>query len=97
MQKARRLVLPILVLVLALNTATPVLAQQVLLVRLVSVTSPAGRGTDATIVVATAPNAACTITVIYKVRNQPRLMGQVTRCSIFHRHVALLGVLCNGG
>lgn len=67
MQRAAdRLALPILVLILAVGVALPVLAQQVLLVRLVSLTSPARQGADATIVVGTAPNAACTITVLYR-------------------------------
>ena len=66
MQKAHRLVLPILALVLTSCAALPVLAQQILLVRQVSLTSPARPGADAIIVVGTAPNAACTITVIYK-------------------------------
>ena len=57
--------LPILALILTSCAALPMLAQQVLLVRQVSLTSPARPGRDATIVVGTAPNAACTIAVLY--------------------------------
>ena len=63
MRSAYRLMTPLLVTLLAITTAC---AQPALSVKLVSVTSPIRHGADATIVVATAPKAACTITVIYK-------------------------------
>src|SRR3970282_10303 len=50
----------------ALLILTPSALAQALSVRLVSLTSPAGRGTDASITIQTAPGATCDITVIYK-------------------------------
>src|SRR5579864_4210399 len=65
--KTHRTLVSVTVLTLSLFfAASSTLAQQKLLVKLVSVTSPARPGTDATIVVATAPKAACTIAVYYK-------------------------------
>jgi hypothetical protein len=66
MQRTYRFALPVIVVLLLLGGTHPSLSQPILAVKLVSVTSPARPGTDATIVVATAPNAECTITVIYK-------------------------------
>lgn len=66
MQRSCRIAIALISLSVILVTAAPTFSQQVLVVRLVSLTSPVRPGVDATIVVATAPNAACTITVIYK-------------------------------
>jgi len=72
MHQAYRLATRLIALVLIFSTAAPAFSQQVLPVRLISVTSPARHGYDATIVVATAPKAACTIAVYYKSRSQSR-------------------------
>jgi hypothetical protein len=56
----------VLLLCLCGGAATPAVSQQTLPLSLVSVTSPVRHGHDATIVVATSPAAACTITVLYK-------------------------------
>jgi len=66
MHRTYCLATPLIALVLIFSTAAPALSQQVLPVKLISVTSPARHGYDATIVVATAPKAACTIAVYYK-------------------------------
>lgn len=64
--RAHRAVVLFAALLLLWSTAAPAFAQPALPIKLVSVTSPARHGTDATIVVATAPAAACTIAVLYK-------------------------------
>src|SRR5690348_16879618 len=53
MNRAYRLVIPLLAFVLISSTAAPAFSQQALTVKLISVTSPARHGYDATIVVAT--------------------------------------------
>jgi hypothetical protein len=78
--RRQRLVLLLAALVCLSGTAAPAVSQQALPVRLVSVTSPARHGTDATIVVATAPAAGCTITVLYK-SGRSRAQGLVPKSS----------------
>ena len=55
----------LLVLVLLPLLASAAFAQQ-LQIRIVSLTSPVSPGDDASITIQTAPNASCSITVIYK-------------------------------
>src|SRR3990172_8035631 len=55
----------LLVLVLLPLLASVAFAQQ-LQIRIVSLTSPVSPGDDASITIQTAPNASCSITVIYK-------------------------------
>lgn len=66
MLRTRNLVIGLLCATFALGALSPAFAQATLPVRLVALTSPAYRGNAASITVKTVPDAACTITVIYK-------------------------------
>ncbi len=65
-QRIRYRLLTLISLILVLGTVSPSLPQQPLLVKLVSLTSPTHPGANATIIVKTAPAAACSIAVFYK-------------------------------